>query len=160
MAGARSKEDGQCESAYVLQRMHFLSTVSRFAHDSRTLVAVLFGLASTANAGVAQVPQPLTIVAASVNETWRRCFTPRPARTTRRTRPRSCLCVKTRPTLAAVIFASGRDFAGKTIGVPTLKDLDALATASWVDAHGGDSTTLRYVELPNPALLPPHGPDR
>jgi NitT/TauT family transport system substrate-binding protein len=51
-------------------------------------------------------------------------------------------------------FATGRDFAGKTIGVPTLKDMDALATAGWVDAHGGDSSTLRYVELPNPALLP------
>jgi ABC-type nitrate/sulfonate/bicarbonate transport system substrate-binding protein len=51
-------------------------------------------------------------------------------------------------------FSSGRDFAGKTIGVPTLKDLDALATASWVDAHGGNSDSLRYVELPNPALLP------
>jgi ABC-type nitrate/sulfonate/bicarbonate transport system substrate-binding protein len=51
-------------------------------------------------------------------------------------------------------FSSGRDFAGKTIGVPTLKDLDALATASWVDAHGGNSEGLRYVELPNPALLP------
>jgi NitT/TauT family transport system substrate-binding protein len=51
-------------------------------------------------------------------------------------------------------FKTGPDFAGKTIGVPTLKDLDALATSGWVDAHGGNAETLRYVELPNPALLP------
>jgi NitT/TauT family transport system substrate-binding protein len=51
-------------------------------------------------------------------------------------------------------LASGRDFAGKTVGVPTLKDLDALACAAWIDGHGGSSDALRYVELPNPALFP------
>jgi ABC-type nitrate/sulfonate/bicarbonate transport system substrate-binding protein len=51
-------------------------------------------------------------------------------------------------------FSSGHDFAGKTIGAPTLKDLDALATAAWIDDHGGSSDAAHYIELPNPALLP------
>jgi NitT/TauT family transport system substrate-binding protein len=51
-------------------------------------------------------------------------------------------------------FATGQDLTGKTIGALTLKDMDALATAGWVDTHGGDSRTLRFVELPNPAMLP------
>jgi NitT/TauT family transport system substrate-binding protein len=49
---------------------------------------------------------------------------------------------------------SGRDFAGKTIGVPSLRDLDGIATSGWVDQNGGNSQTLKFVELPSPAMLP------
>ena len=33
-----------------------------------------------------------------------------------------------------------------------LKTLDQIATMAWVDQHGGDSTTLKFVELPNAAV--------
>ena len=49
---------------------------------------------------------------------------------------------------------TGADFAGKTIGVPSLKDLDAVSSSAWVDANGGSSSAVRFVELPSPALLP------
>jgi NitT/TauT family transport system substrate-binding protein len=186
--------------------MHCISTVSRLARESRTLIALLIGLASMGSAAVAQTPPPLTIrVAASVNADVAPMlyalqkglfakagivvdFTPMatgaaisqgvvggsidigfantPALIAGHARGVPFLLLApagaydtTNPATIMVVrkdapFVTGRDFAGKTIGVPTLRDLDALATASWVDAHGGDSTTLRYVELPNPALLP------
>jgi NitT/TauT family transport system substrate-binding protein len=37
---------------------------------------------------------------------------------------------------------------GKTLAVPALNDLTTMATKAWVDAHGGDSTTLKLVEYP------------
>jgi NitT/TauT family transport system substrate-binding protein len=49
---------------------------------------------------------------------------------------------------------NGRDFAGKTIGVPSLRDLDGIATSAWVDQNGGNSQSLKFVELPSPAMLP------
>ena len=49
---------------------------------------------------------------------------------------------------------NGRDLADKTIGVPSLRDLDGIATSAWVDQNGGNSQTLKFVELPSPAMLP------
>jgi NitT/TauT family transport system substrate-binding protein len=37
---------------------------------------------------------------------------------------------------------------GKTLAVPALADLTTYATKAWVDSHGGDSTTLKLLELP------------
>jgi len=45
----------------------------------------------------------------------------------------------------------GPDFNGKTIGVPALNDLNTLVTSAWVDKSGGDSKTLKFVEIPNSA---------
>jgi NitT/TauT family transport system substrate-binding protein len=45
---------------------------------------------------------------------------------------------------------TGRDFAGKTVGVPALKDFNTLATMSWIDRSGGDSSTVKFVEIPAP----------
>ena len=43
------------------------------------------------------------------------------------------------------------DLNGKTISVQSLNDQYAVAVKAWVDQHGGDSTTLRFLELPNSA---------
>jgi NitT/TauT family transport system substrate-binding protein len=47
---------------------------------------------------------------------------------------------------------SAADLNGKTIGVSSLNDLYTVATKAWVDDHGGDSTTLKLVELPIDAV--------
>jgi NitT/TauT family transport system substrate-binding protein len=40
------------------------------------------------------------------------------------------------------------DLNGKTVAIQSLADLDTIATRAWVDQHGGDSKTLRFVEIP------------
>ena len=47
---------------------------------------------------------------------------------------------------------SARDLNGKTVSVPALKDLFAVATMGWIDAHGGDSSSVRFIELPASAV--------
>jgi NitT/TauT family transport system substrate-binding protein len=49
-------------------------------------------------------------------------------------------------------FTSAKDLNGKTIGVPSLNDLNVLACDLWLDKNGGDSKSVKYVELPNPSL--------
>ena len=44
-------------------------------------------------------------------------------------------------------YKTGRDLNGHTFGVPALKDLDTVAIMNWTDQNGGDSKTLRFVEL-------------
>jgi NitT/TauT family transport system substrate-binding protein len=51
-------------------------------------------------------------------------------------------------------FANGKDFDGKTVGVPTLKDLQAISMAGWIDANGGNSDAVKFIELPASAMLP------
>ena len=43
---------------------------------------------------------------------------------------------------------TGKDFNGKTIGTPGLATLGEYGVRAWVDANGGDSTTLKFQELP------------
>jgi NitT/TauT family transport system substrate-binding protein len=43
----------------------------------------------------------------------------------------------------------GPDLNGKTVGVPALNDLNTLVISAWVDKTGGDSKTLKFVEIPN-----------
>lgn len=45
-------------------------------------------------------------------------------------------------------IASAADLDGKTIGVPGLHDEATISTMAWVDRHGGDSKTLRFIEIP------------
>ena len=47
---------------------------------------------------------------------------------------------------------TGADLNGKTLGSPALNDLASLGAKSWVDKHGGDSTTLQFVEVPASAM--------
>jgi NitT/TauT family transport system substrate-binding protein len=60
------------------------------------------------------------------------------------------------PDVAVVVpKASGvrnaADLNGKTIAVPALGDFFAVATMSWMDDNGGDSHSVKFVELPNRA---------
>ena len=43
---------------------------------------------------------------------------------------------------------TGADLNGKTIGVSAINDFFSLASRAWTDAHGGDSSTLKLVEIP------------
>ena len=49
-------------------------------------------------------------------------------------------------------FKSARDLSGKTLGVTTLQDFNMLATLAWIDQNGGDSTQVKFVEIPPPAI--------
>lgn len=42
----------------------------------------------------------------------------------------------------------GRDMNGKTVGTPGLATLGEYGVRAWVDDNGGDSTTLKFQELP------------
>jgi NitT/TauT family transport system substrate-binding protein len=49
-------------------------------------------------------------------------------------------------------ITSGKDLTGKTIGVPYLQDFNVLVVRMWTDQNGGDSKTLKFVEIPDSAL--------
>jgi NitT/TauT family transport system substrate-binding protein len=40
------------------------------------------------------------------------------------------------------------DLNGKTIAINALKDLQQISVQSWIDKHGGDSKTIKFVEVP------------
>jgi NitT/TauT family transport system substrate-binding protein len=42
---------------------------------------------------------------------------------------------------------SGRDLNGKTIAVGALLDSTWIGARAWMDAHGGDSSTAKYIEI-------------
>jgi NitT/TauT family transport system substrate-binding protein len=42
---------------------------------------------------------------------------------------------------------SGRDLNGKIIGVSTIGDLNAIALSDWMDQNGGDSKSIKEVEI-------------
>jgi NitT/TauT family transport system substrate-binding protein len=43
---------------------------------------------------------------------------------------------------------SAKDLDGKTVSVPGLGDIGQVGISAWVDANGGDSSTLHFVEMP------------
>jgi NitT/TauT family transport system substrate-binding protein len=45
-------------------------------------------------------------------------------------------------------LTSAKDLNGKTVGTPVLRDLLHVATVKWIDANGGDSKTVKIVEMP------------
>jgi len=49
-------------------------------------------------------------------------------------------------------FRSGADLNGKIVAVSAINDLYTIGTRAWVDAHGGDSSTVKFVELPISAV--------
>jgi NitT/TauT family transport system substrate-binding protein len=51
-------------------------------------------------------------------------------------------------------YKTGKDLNGKTIGVSTLKDLQQASVMKWVDTNGGDSSTLKFIEIPVPEMAP------
>jgi NitT/TauT family transport system substrate-binding protein len=51
-------------------------------------------------------------------------------------------------TKPANLLRSGKDLNNKVIGVGSIGDLNAIALLSWMDANGGDSKTVKQVEIP------------
>lgn len=51
-------------------------------------------------------------------------------------------------------FKTGADLNGKTVAVSSLSDMYTIATRQWVDKHGGDSATLKLIEMPISAIAP------
>jgi NitT/TauT family transport system substrate-binding protein len=61
---------------------------------------------------------------------------------------------------AAVVVAgdspirTGRDLAGKTIGVNTLQNVNDVVIKSYLEAQGADVNSVRLTEMPFPTMLP------
>lgn len=51
-----------------------------------------------------------------------------------------------------VTIKSGKDIEGQTIGLGDLGSIGRVAVAAWVDQHGGDGTTVKFVEVPFSAV--------
>ncbi|HXP92390.1 MAG TPA: ABC transporter substrate-binding protein [Candidatus Binatia bacterium] len=49
-------------------------------------------------------------------------------------------------------YRTGRDLNGKTIASPALRDLNWVASMAWIDQNGGDSSTVKSVEIPSSAI--------
>lgn len=45
---------------------------------------------------------------------------------------------------------TGADLSGKTVSVSSLNDYFSLAVRAWTDAQGGDSSTVKLIEVPMP----------
>jgi NitT/TauT family transport system substrate-binding protein len=45
-------------------------------------------------------------------------------------------------------IASAKDLNGKILSVAALGSLDPVTISSWIDANGGDSKTVKFVEIP------------
>jgi NitT/TauT family transport system substrate-binding protein len=50
-------------------------------------------------------------------------------------------------------IATAKDLDGKTIATAALRDVSWLATHAWLDQHGGDSQTVKFVEMPQAAMV-------
>ena len=42
---------------------------------------------------------------------------------------------------------TGRDFSGKTVAINTLRGLPQYGTQAWIDKTGGDSKTVKFIEM-------------
>jgi len=47
---------------------------------------------------------------------------------------------------------TAKDLEGQTVASSSLTDLNTLAIRTWVDQNGGDSTKIRFVEVPSPEM--------
>lgn len=47
---------------------------------------------------------------------------------------------------------SARDLNGKNVSVAGLNDMQWLATHAWLDANGGDSSTVKFLEIPGSSV--------
>jgi len=49
-------------------------------------------------------------------------------------------------------ITSAKDLAGKVIAVPGLGTLAEYSPRAWIDQNGGDSTTVKFTEMPYPTM--------
>jgi NitT/TauT family transport system substrate-binding protein len=67
------------------------------------------------------------------------------------------IALDARPTGGIVVpwnstIKTGKDFNGKTFATPALNTLGVYLPRAWVDKHGGDSSTIKFIEIPFPAM--------
>jgi NitT/TauT family transport system substrate-binding protein len=55
---------------------------------------------------------------------------------------------------------SARDLNGKTLAVNVLKGIAHVSAQSWIDKNGGDSKSVRYIEMPFAAMPAALGANR
>jgi NitT/TauT family transport system substrate-binding protein len=48
---------------------------------------------------------------------------------------------------------TGADMNGKTVGIVAMKTLQHACVLAWIDKHGGDSKTVKFVEVPFPEMI-------
>ena len=65
----------------------------------------------------------------------------------------------TQPTAKLVVAAdspikSAKDMAGKTIAVNLLNSIDSVGVLAWIDKNGGDSKSVKLIEMPYPTIGP------
>jgi NitT/TauT family transport system substrate-binding protein len=65
--------------------------------------------------------------------------------------------VQAKPTVGLVVLRESpirapSDLNGKVVAVPAVTDLNAISTSAWLDAHRGQSKTLRFIEMPPPQM--------
>lgn len=48
---------------------------------------------------------------------------------------------------------TGADFNDKTVGIVATKTMQYAAFLAWVDKHGGDSKTVKFIEVPFPQMI-------
>jgi NitT/TauT family transport system substrate-binding protein len=63
------------------------------------------------------------------------------------------------PTSALIVaktspIKTAKDLNGKTIGITGLKNITHISTLNWIDLNGGDSTTVKFVELKFSEMAP------
>ena len=51
-----------------------------------------------------------------------------------------------------VTVKSGKDLEGQTIAVSSLGSIGRIAVPAWIDQHGGDGSTVKFVEVPFSAI--------
>ena len=49
---------------------------------------------------------------------------------------------------------TGKDLEGKIMGINTLGNITQATAMFWVDKHGGDSSKVKWVEMPMPQMAP------
>lgn len=57
--------------------------------------------------------------------------------------PTTVLC-----TAKNAAYRTAKDLTGKTVSVTTVRDLQQAGVMKWMDSNGGDSTSLKFLELP------------
>jgi NitT/TauT family transport system substrate-binding protein len=55
---------------------------------------------------------------------------------------------------ATSAIKSAKDFNGKTLAVNGIKNILQIPTEAWIDNNGGDSKSVKFVEVPFPAMGP------
>ena len=63
------------------------------------------------------------------------------------------------PTLTPVVsaasgIATARDFNGKTVAVNGINNIAQIPFQAWIDRNGGDSKSVKFIELPYPSFIP------